>query len=83
LVLAGAEQRRHFPPLGDGLGGVVPILQRIVVAARSATPVSAIVHASPHHGHRKISAIMPNGQKYFLCFVVSQHENIEYINLFR
>jgi hypothetical protein len=59
------------------------VLPRIAVAARSATPVSAIVHASPHHDHRKISAIMPNGQKYSLFFVVSPHENIEYINLFR
>jgi hypothetical protein len=55
----------------------------VLIAQLCATASSSAVHASPHHDHRKISAIMPNGQKYFLYFVISPHENIEYINLFR
>ena len=32
LIPTGAEQRRHFPPLCDGLGGVAAVSQGVLVA---------------------------------------------------
>src|SRR4051812_47515144 len=47
LIPAGAKQRRHFPPLGDGFGGVAAMLESLAVARRAATALSAAVHPAP------------------------------------
>jgi hypothetical protein len=44
LVPTGAQQHRHLPPPGNGLGGVVPVLQGVAVARRRPAPVSPVMH---------------------------------------
>src|SRR3954465_9257831 len=44
LIPAGAEQRRHLSPLGDGFGGVAAMLESLAVAMLAATALSAAVH---------------------------------------
>jgi hypothetical protein len=41
LIPTGAEQRRHFPPLCDGLGGVAAVSQGVLVARLCGRPISA------------------------------------------
>src|SRR4051812_28279811 len=55
LIPAGAEQRRHLPPPGDGFDRIVPMLQGIAVAWLTADPISTAVEstaAPPLHGWR-------------------------------
>jgi hypothetical protein len=55
LVPAGLDQGRHFPPLGDGFGGIAPMPQGVPVAGLTTAPISAAVKptASPsRHGRR-------------------------------
>jgi hypothetical protein len=44
LISTGAQQHRHLPPPGNGLGGVVPVLQGVAVARRRPAPVSPVMH---------------------------------------
>src|SRR5687767_5880310 len=56
-VPAGADQGRRFPALGNGLGGIEPMLQGVPVARWAANPVSAAVHPAPlPPRHRRLTA---------------------------
>jgi hypothetical protein len=46
-VPTGTNQRRHFPPLGDGFGGIAPMFQGIVIARLTTAPLSAAMHSAP------------------------------------
>jgi len=55
LVPTGPEQRRHFPPLGDGFGRIAPMFQGVLVAHRGADTVSTAMKStagSPGDGRR-------------------------------
>src|SRR3954469_20750975 len=47
LIPAGADQRRHHPPLGDGFGGVATVPEGVAVVRLAAAALSAAVHPAP------------------------------------
>jgi hypothetical protein len=54
---AGAEQGSHLPPLGDGLGRVVPVPEGVAIARLTTTLFSAAVKPAslpPLHGWRLV-----------------------------
>jgi hypothetical protein len=46
LIPAGAEQRRHHPPLGDGFGGVAAMPEGVAVVRLAAAAFSAAVKST-------------------------------------
>ena len=48
LVPAGADQRRHLPPLDNGLGGIAPMFQSVAVAWLATTALTSAVHSAAH-----------------------------------
>jgi hypothetical protein len=60
LIPAGADQRRHHPPLGDGFGRVAAMLESLAVARRATTALSAAVHpAALPPAHSRLLARCP------------------------